>query len=561
MQSHSSSQSSDDEDIFRLDCDHHHEAAAIDVNAVSINPDKVLTQIAWHESTMDGKSGLFFGHKLPFETFIRIASFVRLDHEERKFVEKDLISMTHRTIKILRLEVCTPWDQDIPSSCSTREDEYSDDDYDKIEGLGWKRQATAVRQILQALSINAAPRKLRKVRLMIGNSEEDSYSSIDAGLLIVAYIGQQSLESMALIDSARPTSSIEELLIEGVTFEESTMPHFSHMSHVNMEAVPPSNFLPNKMDRKSKDLPATLILPNLKRLECSSNQAALFWTVPRLDRCSFITETPALSVVSFALESNKYTDRPASESYFDRQSLSTFFRHSSNLTCLDLSQINVTSDHLLVSLGHATSHSLVKLRLGQLANDHVLSRLHTLLPDLKYLDVTPKPCHGRMFATLPALARFANKLRGANSSILPRWLSSWNIKLVAMDDPAQSLSRLRQDFRTHLMSLTTSQVSHLTTQLHLNSPPNGLDFNVTKQEIISMANPPQPPLPANTIAQRNVRNKVMPLPASQMVVDDTVNAMHKWQIKREEEWAIEWCDQTAGVELMWSDNKPWSLDV
>lgn len=40
--------------------------------------------------------------------------------------------------------------------------------------------------------------------------------------------------------------------------------------------------------------------------------------------------------------------------------------------------------------------------------------------------------------------------------------------------------------------------------------------------------------------------------ASQDVVNEAKKVMQKWQRKREEEQAIEWCTATNGVELRWS---------
>ncbi|KAM0786812.1 hypothetical protein ACM66B_002244 [Microbotryomycetes sp. NB124-2] len=340
----------------------------------------------------------------------------------------------------------------------------------------------------------------------------------------------------------------------------SCAPTLTELKLCKITVSPPSNFLPNKTSPAEKDLPGTLVLSALKRFECSASQAAMLWTTPRLTTSTFVVESPSLHTVS--LDTTIYYDpgRATTRCFFEIDSLSTFFRHSPGLTVLDVSSADLMSNTLLAGLEHVTSTTLTKVRLGSLANDDVVDKLHTLLPSLRYLDVVAPGGHSHV--TLPALTRMANRLLAANRSCVPT-AADWKLNLVAKrPTPGHTLNELRIALRTKLLALTASQVGHLTMSLRLNSPPNGLDFAVVKQEIVTMSTQPEPSMSTLKPSSKKKKKQVAaPLPASQAIVNDAVSAMKKWQARREEEWSIEWVKQTHGVELHWSDEKRWSLDL
>ncbi|ORY88254.1 hypothetical protein BCR35DRAFT_324323 [Leucosporidium creatinivorum] len=382
--------------------------------------------------------------------------------------------------------------------------------------------------------------------------------------------------SATIQDTQITTSALRKLTLSGPSLMDATFPSFPHLksldlydtqvcnlygllskcsstleklSLVQIRSNPAINFQPSPADGSQKDLPPTLHLPYLTELNLCGYQTPFLWTAPTLTTSNFLIEAFSLKKVSFGEQ--KHVDEEWAmeegvgpyEGYHTLtvEGLSTFFRDSPSLVDLTLAGTNVTPEILFSTLPNANS-SLSRLVLGYTATDAVVDRLHTLVPNLKYLDVQSR---GGTRVTLPALARLASRLRNSNSAQLSRWLAVWKLTLVTAErSPDPTLLTLRSDLRTLLLSLSPTQVSHLTSSLTLNDPPNALAFPVVKQEVINLAASPTPP------SAGGGGKKPMPRPAApQGIVDTAKVALGKWQRKREEEWAVEWCEATGGVEL------------
>lgn len=152
------------------------------------------------------------------------------------------------------------------------------------------------------------------------------------------------------------------------------------------------------------------------------------------------------------------------------------------------------------------------------------------------------------------------------------------INCYAFTDPIgahrPTLNALHVKLRGLLLALSPTQVSHLAASVQLNSPPNGLSYHTVKQEIISLSKPSrsvrsdtqdcdeistrirgleeeQTAATANRTCSSLLgrKSKSAPLPATQDVVMQAKTALIEWQQRREDEWAIEWCHEAAGVEL------------
>lgn len=300
-----------------------------------------------------------------------------------------------------------------------------------------------------------------------------------------------------------------------------------------------------------KDAAPILSLPYLRHVRLCG-RSALLWSAPSAASIDFLTETPLLRTANF--NSQPVFDQDAA---FDRDEdgsvhavnrlnadvLSTFFRTSTHLTALNLAGTNVTTVMLIAALPYA-SHSLKRLNLNRTdaATDALIDRLHILTPSLTYLDVQESDSGSSV--SIPALARFASRLLRA--APLPRWLGSFSLTLVA-DEPFPfppalptpntypTLATLTAELRTALAVLSPTQLDLLaTTAIALNDPPNALPFVTVRQEVKALAG-------ANTLT------------AGQALVDIAKVAVGKWQSRREDEWAIEWCGQN-GVDLLWDED-------
>ncbi|KAK4052722.1 hypothetical protein OIV83_002009 [Microbotryomycetes sp. JL201] len=558
---------------------------------------------------IEGRNGLFLNRKVPLEIFIRIAELVTEPDVNGRIDEAYTIDLTH---------VCTAWRKvllDCPqiwsklelaiggdySPCAKAEawasraksllrdisffvwgttplcdnDDYDDLDADHVDDFDLFVELSTLH--LDTFSLIARDLIRLPAAALIANMP--SIAHLDAKTLPQAVEGGLFLP--AFFQQTLPTAmspALRQLELTGLSLEAFQFPTFSHLASVTFTQVhvpnlfgflkscastlvdlvlskittsPPSNFLPNELIPDQKDLPGTLVLPILKRFKCLFKQAAMFWTTPRLTSSTFVMESPSLHTVSFESTNAFYDDaRIVPTAYFETESLSTFFRHSPRLTTVDLSSLDVNSDTLLASLEHVISPTLMKVRLGTLGSDTALDKLHTFMPNLRYLDVVGTG--GGSLATLPALARFADRMQ------VLRHASEWRLDIVAKRPVTsdETLNQLRIALKTKLLALTSSQVSHLTMSLRLNSPPNGLGFAVVKQEIVSMSTPPEPPM-ASKCKKKKKKETAAPLPASQAIVNEAATAMKKWQARREDDWAIDWFKQTPHVELHWSDTKPW----
>lgn len=128
---------------------------------------------------------------------------------------------------------------------------------------------------------------------------------------------------------------------------------------------------------------------------------------------------------------------------------------------------------------------------------------------------------------------------------------------------------LRSTLRKLLLTLSSTQVSHLASHLVYNPPPSFPSYDVIKHELIALSRPPTPapygqkpdgsfaaagdPLPA--------AGQAKPKPAAQdpkkLVVgdqpmyDEARRAMQAWHERREIGDAVSWCEREEGVELRW----------
>lgn len=325
---------------------------------------------------------------------------------------------------------------------------------------------------------------------------------------------------------------------------------------------PPTKFLPAPANSGPKDPPPPLSLPYLKEVQTCGNSPIL-WAAPRNDSPDFMTETPLLESASWgpqlrydvdaAMERDDDTSLPAADR-LSGEMLSNLFRNSPSLVSLNLKLSNATVPMLSASLPYAPP-TLKKLVLvgTAAASNSLIDTLHTLTPNLSYLDVQDGS------VTIPALARLASRRQSATT---PR--ESFNLRLFAdepftLPPPPPSLSdgspppspptpdariptlaSITAELRTTLAALSPTQVVHLTSALVLNDPPGALPFAVCKAEVIALAHrvggedPKKPRLAATAEGVESARN-----------------AMVVWQRRREEEWAIEWCGAAEGVELVW----------
>ncbi|KAL8280580.1 hypothetical protein RQP46_006903 [Phenoliferia psychrophenolica] len=348
-----------------------------------------------------------------------------------------------------------------------------------------------------------------------------------------------------------------------------------------IQSDPPSRFFPAPAPGTAdKDSAAILALPYLRDVRLCGRTTPLLWTSPSSTTSDFLTETPLVRAAHFgqqevydidaACDRGEETELPAC-SRLSTQILSTFFRTSIHLTSLNLAHTNVTPEMLTKALAYASSTlKKLSLRSTQCATDSVLELLHALVPSLASLDV--RDSHSPSPATVPALARLAYRLR--LHAPLARWLGSFHLVLIT-DEPSDSdhpespsLAALQMELRNALFLLSPTQVQLLaTTDLVLNDPPNALAFHVCRQEVISLSQRiksdsgpaaggagPGGGGDPNQKKQQQQQQPSARAPASQKLVEDAKVAMTKWQKRREDEWAIKWC-QDNDVDLVNAEDK------
>ncbi|GAA5962972.1 hypothetical protein JCM21900_004328 [Sporobolomyces salmonicolor] len=132
-----------------------------------------------------------------------------------------------------------------------------------------------------------------------------------------------------------------------------------------------------------------------------------------------------------------------------------------------------------------------------------------------------------------------------------------------------SVSDLKYTLRNHLVTLSPSQRSHLTSSLVLNTPPAlpgvaaTLAFSAIKSEIHSLATPaslppylaPFPAKPGEAAYKATARNPTKQAAphggATPQIVAAAEAAMQAWVTRREQDAAIAWCENEVGVELRW----------
>lgn len=200
---------------------------------------------------------------------------------------------------------------------------------------------------------------------------------------------------------------------------------------IGVRSNPPINFVPAPSDGSQKDLPPTLALPYLSELTLSGYQSvntAYLWTAPTLTTANFLVEALALKKVDFGDQTSSDGEQEFEAlSALTQEGLTTFFRDSPSLVQCKLAGTNATADMLIATLPHASA-TLTKLHLGYNATDAVIDRLHILVPNLNYLNVSAEG--GGSQATLPALAQLASRLRNSSSAQLRRYLGAWRLTLV-----------------------------------------------------------------------------------------------------------------------------------
>lgn len=195
-------------------------------------------------------------------------------------------------------------------------------------------------------------------------------------------------------------------------------------------------------------------LPSLDSLQICGSITANLFVAPTQTTSHFIVSTPVLKGASFC---SQYTFATGFDEDGDileatpvtAESLSNLFRNSPWLARLNLFSTNATDQMLVASLPFANA-SLTTLRIGETpaANDGFIDRLHTLVPQLAWLDVYGRPDYvGEKQVSVQALSRLANRLKGL--SPLRRWLSNWELTIVARTSSSLSPSALSDVSRPH----------------------------------------------------------------------------------------------------------------
>ncbi|BGP27269.1 hypothetical protein JCM10295v2_006233 [Rhodotorula toruloides] len=394
--------------------------------------------------------------------------------------------------------------------------------------------------------------------------------------------------SATLQNSQISSCALKKLVLSGVSLLDSVFPDFPHLSVIKMWMCAPTlevlwlrdvttdaavRYLPSAKDGSGvKDLPEPLDLPRLKNVGIASSP--FLWSTPTQTSINFVTLTPALTKASFT--SQQHFDEHEQEnegviSYCDglsTASLTTFLRNSPALAHVNLSRCTLPADMLASALASAPA-TLTTLCIGGTAAacDAVIDRLHTLLPQLKWLDVWSPDKQGKV--SVLALARLAQRLKRSN--VLSWWIGSESLTIVTNnpfsdDDP--TLPNLRSSVRALLLTLSDAQLAHIPPHLDLNLTPSTPSYDAVKAELLALpAPPPEPPYPAagppagatpaELAAKQKKLNPPYKPPASQQIFDDTVAAVKRWNKRREEELAIERMEKAGhpGADLWEADEE------
>ncbi|GAA5972946.1 hypothetical protein JCM11641_000334 [Rhodosporidiobolus odoratus] len=345
-----------------------------------------------------------------------------------------------------------------------------------------------------------------------------------------------------------------------------------------------NRFFPPAPGGGLKDLPPVLDLVKLSDVQIAGSSTPLLWLAPTQSTSHFIISTPVLK--RCILSQQPHFDQQQAEDdgeglieairNLTSEALSTLFRNAGWLARLDLTSTNVTVEMLITSLPYASA-SLHYLKLGEThaATDELVDRLHTLVPQLKWLDVYGRVDYGaENRVSVQAVARLAERLKGL--SPVRRWISGWEFTVVMRkpytnDDP--SLSDLRTTLRSLLLTLSPTQVEHLSpSSLILNNPPGALPYSVIRAEIIALSQPPPAPrlspfslsakLPtlssqadsAEETKKMKQKKNTRP-PAAQSIVNQASVALKAYQLRKEQEGAIEFFEKNeregGGLKLAW----------
>ncbi|SCV69169.1 BQ2448_2189 [Microbotryum intermedium] len=338
----------------------------------------------------------------------------------------------------------------------------------------------------------------------------------------------------------------------------------------SVETKAPARFIqPEAMSNNDSDLTPVLQLPRLLhfRYRCERKTSS-FWTSPtNATSLPFNVETGALKTLSFNTMywacidyDQTYIDEALTSRTLEKQELINIFRQAPMLQALDLGRVlRASSPSLLTDALSAARGvpALTHLIIGAGLSDNSLETLHSLTPNLRYLDVRETG------VTLPALARFANRLRNGSPARLRTWLDKRFRLTVVSTKPVQEpkLSQLRLDLRNLLVTLSGTQVAHLVTQLVLNSPPNGPTFPTVKAEIFSLASCPttrsssaimdnSSPNGAGNYGGKKPGKGATRSAAPALINDSARRALTMWQVRREQEQAIEWFESSR-LDLVW----------
>ena len=343
-------------------------------------------------------------------------------------------------------------------------------------------------------------------------------------------------------------------------------------------------------------------LPVLEELEICGQNTPLLWVVPSETSSSFMTDTPALELVDFG--PHKYFHHGIDDEYDDDETISAcknldstamiaMFRHSPLLKAINLKRTNVTAEMLVASLPDAPT-SLVHLSMGgtTACNDSFVDRLAHLVPQLEELDVYDNEWTGlgERTVSVQCLARFAKAMQEKSSAraVLGK-TSKWYLEITAgtplpphLTLPSLTLSSIDGDYRVNnegesatvkrdalknlLVSLSSSQFSHLGSSLQLNTPPHlpsvSLSFSSIKAELSSLiTTPPSPPYaapfppkehePAYNKSKSRKKKKSSPIAAPRDIVESAERQLKAWVKQREEEAAEEWIEEQGDIETRW----------
>jgi fucose 4-O-acetylase-like acetyltransferase len=113
--------------------------------------------------------------------------------------------------------------------------------------------------------------------------------------------------------------------------------------------------------------------------------------------------------------------------------LSNFFRNSTALEHVNFSYCHLPDDMIVSALVYVPTTSLTTLCIGNTAAacDAVVDRLHSLVPQLKWLDVYSY--NEGAIVSVQALARLAHRLK--KSDVLSWWTGSRSLTIIASTSP------------------------------------------------------------------------------------------------------------------------------